>query len=387
MLPPQLRTFFGLEAIEARWLGLKELDGVPLAPTDLVVPRCCTLPMGFAWSLYFAQRAHEHVLETGSSLFGEERRLRDRTPNADRVGQDPYHLQYVDNLGIFGTDLKRVNNMKDVGKALMDKVGLAMHEHEDATGHDVEILGHVVRPEPPEIRLKAARAWKLRAAAQHLLRRRVVCGRVVEVIVGHSTYAFLLNRSLLSVFAATYKFIRSAYVVAEKLWPSVRRELEMAMGLLPMAAVCLSRVWDSDVWVTDAAPHGLGVCKSTWCSRSVVEIGRVAERWRFRMGATNARELELGEDPVLLAQLSPDWRPVPGRLMSAEKWGTIHSQQIECTEPIHVKEGWAIIWVLQHLSRAQRNHSRKHLFLNDNMSLVLSLSKGRGQSESMNNIC
>ena len=277
--------------------------------------------------------------------------------------------------------------MKDVGKELMDRVGLVMNEHEDATGHDIELLGHVIRPDPPEIRLKPARAWKLRGAVRHLLRRRVVSGRVVEVIVGHFTYAFLLNRGLLSVFSATYKFIRSAYVQSQKLWPSVRQELEMAVGLLPMASVSLSRVWEDDVWVTDAAPHGLGVCNSAWCSRSVIEVGRVAERWRFHMGAGAARQLELDEDAVLLSQLSPDWMPVPKRLMAEEKWQTIHSRRIDSDEPIHVKEGWAVLWVLKHLSRAERNFSRKHLSLCDNMGLVLALSKGRAQSESMNKLC
>ena len=278
LLPQPLRCFFGLAGIEARYLGLTSLDGVPLGPTDRVVPRLCTLPMGFAWSLYFAQRAHEHVLQTGSSCFREELRLRDRKPQPDKVGDDPYHLQYVDNLGIFGTDMKRTNKVKDLGKSLMDKVGLVMNEHEDAVGEDQEILGHVVRPFPAEIRLKPVRAWKLRQAVKHLLKRRTVSGRFVEVLFGHFTYAFLLNRCMLSVFSSIYRFMRKAYVVAEPLWPSVRRELEIAVGLLPLAAVSLSREWSSDVWATDAAPHGLGACKSVWHHRSVCEIGRVAER-------------------------------------------------------------------------------------------------------------
>ena len=65
----------------------------------------------------------------------------------------------------------------------MDRVGLVMNENEDAVGKDTEILGHVVRPFPAEIRLKPARAWKLRAAVKHLLKRKTISGRVVEVII------------------------------------------------------------------------------------------------------------------------------------------------------------------------------------------------------------
>ena len=35
------------------------------------------------------------------------------------------------------------------------------------------------------------------------------------------------------------------------------------------AAVALSRRWSPDVWATDAAPCGIGVCRSAWHNRSV----------------------------------------------------------------------------------------------------------------------
>ena len=96
--PPSLRGFFASPAIEARHLGITQLNGMPVSPGDMIVPRCCTLPMGFAWSLYFAQRAHEHVLEQGSILYWEENRLRDRTSFREVENEDIYDLQYVDNL-------------------------------------------------------------------------------------------------------------------------------------------------------------------------------------------------------------------------------------------------------------------------------------------------
>ena len=182
----------------------------------------------------------------------------------------------------------------------------------------MELLGHVLHPSLPSIEFKPVRPGRLWAAVQHLLRRRKVSGRAVEVIMGHFTYAFLLNRGLLSVFGATFKFIRSAYVEVEKLWPSVRSELSNAVALLPLAAVCLDRAWDSDVRATDAAPHGLGVCKSAWASRSVVEVGRVAKRWRYHMGAADTGNSEFCEEE-LPSSVSPDWQAVPARLMTEDR--------------------------------------------------------------------
>ena len=48
--------------------------------------------------------------------------------------------------------------MKDIGRELMNRAGLVMHEHEDAVGKPVELLGHVIHPNLPAIRLKASRA-------------------------------------------------------------------------------------------------------------------------------------------------------------------------------------------------------------------------------------
>ena len=63
------------------------------------------------------------------------------------------------------------------------------------------------------------------------------------------------------------------------------------------------------------------------------------------MGAGQARLLELGDDLLSESQLSPDWMQVPARLMSEDKWQTLHSSRVDSDEPIHVKEGWAVTWI------------------------------------------
>ena len=44
-----------MPSIEARYLGLKTLDGVALDPDTPIYPLCETLPMGFSWSSYVCQ--------------------------------------------------------------------------------------------------------------------------------------------------------------------------------------------------------------------------------------------------------------------------------------------------------------------------------------------
>ena len=58
----EMSRWFTLPPIEARFLGIDRLDGFELAPSDLIYPALTSLPLGFSWSLYFAQRAHENVV-------------------------------------------------------------------------------------------------------------------------------------------------------------------------------------------------------------------------------------------------------------------------------------------------------------------------------------
>ena len=72
-----------------------------LDPDSRVRLRCAALPMGFGWSLYFAQRINEAVM-------GESKQLSHSTLINDSSGtvfldvssRTLYHFVYVDNLGV-----------------------------------------------------------------------------------------------------------------------------------------------------------------------------------------------------------------------------------------------------------------------------------------------
>ena len=62
-VPKWLAQYFAWEAVPASVLGLsgKVLEGTVLLPNSLVFPCAGSLCQGFSWSLYFAQRANEHL--------------------------------------------------------------------------------------------------------------------------------------------------------------------------------------------------------------------------------------------------------------------------------------------------------------------------------------
>ena len=111
-------------------------------------------------------------------------------------------------------------------------------------------------------------------------------------------FVFLVRRPLLAVFGKTYQFIQAQYSDKAKLWPSVRRELRSAAWLLPLAMADLRREWSPTVCCVDACGSRLVVMRASWSLRSVKEVGRLEERWRFKINegiAAGLRELTLCE--------------------------------------------------------------------------------------------
>ena len=83
--PATLRAWFGCPDVKAGPLARKlgvglgdlsdfvdDLHGNLISGDTILFPCITSWPMGFAWSLYFAQRANEHVLEQGSTLHREK---------------------------------------------------------------------------------------------------------------------------------------------------------------------------------------------------------------------------------------------------------------------------------------------------------------------------
>eukprot|EP00971_Amphidinium_carterae_P046543 916950-Amphidinium_carterae.1 len=64
----------------------------------------------------------------------------------------------------------------------------------------------------------------------------------------------LIQRGALSVLSSCYGFCRQHYVEETEIWPSVRRELELIDGLLPLLYKNLESMWSPQVMLVDASP-------------------------------------------------------------------------------------------------------------------------------------
>ena len=67
-LSGEIRHFFCWPGVSNKYLRMTEIDGTKISPHQTLWPRCCSLPMGFSWSLHFPQSANRARLNRQPSL-------------------------------------------------------------------------------------------------------------------------------------------------------------------------------------------------------------------------------------------------------------------------------------------------------------------------------
>ena len=216
--------------------------------------------MGFSRSFWFAQDTDEH-LRGREPLLDSKSRISDRGPPPVLSPFDsmPKHYVYADNLSIIGLDPASVQQALDGGIDALESAGLETHERAFG-GSAMDMLGVEVNPEFQCTRLTDTRYWRLERGIDAALRRRRLRGRAVEAILGHCTFAGLLARQSLSIFHASYKFLRLNYEEAAVVWQSLRKELQTFWDILPMIESDWVLPWNTYVTVTDASNTCVGEC-------------------------------------------------------------------------------------------------------------------------------
>lgn len=392
-IDPVFASYFCLPPVTAREARLTELRGEELCPSAQVWPCLAALPMGFSWSLYFAQRAGEHQVSQVPRL-RTSAWMRDRGPPAVLGGQATlHHYLYVDNLGILGLEKQEVSGALDAAREHLEGKGLLTHEA-SLSCDDVEVLGVTLDAGRRRTALTDKRYWRLEKGLEWLLQRRRTSGRVLEAFVGHMTFAGLVARGSLSCFHAIYRFIQKEYFSNVELWPSVRAELRAFKGLLPLLGSDWVMGWSETVTASDAGPTGWGVCVSRWAPKDVARHGRVSERARFRCrAALPAREaaaraavatfgLDTAEAPFGEGDLTvdPSFPEIDSRLLHRSLWKVAKYGRWTFEEGILVREARALLFGLRRGARCRPVRDKRLLFLTDNMSVCLAFARSRARN-------
>ena len=407
--PEWLSRYFAWDEVPVSWVPEligTEVEGHIVKKGDWLHPMPVSLCMGFSWSLYFAQKCNEHLMSKVPSIIGSKI-ISDRSETVAFTESETglvRHYVYVDNLGIISQDEGIVkDSLAELGPMFDDR-GLVLHPGE-IQKDDVRALGCQMRGDLLAVRITPERYWKLRRAIEAIiiLRRKKVSGRILEVVLGHITFCCLCNRQLLCIFAAIYKYIRRQYFIPERLWPSVRRELEVFRGLMIYLQTDWWKPWNNLVSSSDSSLEGYGVSVSYWDPEVVASCGRRLERARFRRPATTAArdhaltsagfvkdevtdlwKKKLMSDEDLLKEsgweANPDFEEIPSHLLAKSKWEPKLWGKWSFEGQILELEGRALVKSLRRVATSVFGSDIRQLLLADNMSVALSFDRYRSRS-------
>ena len=396
----ELKRFFAYPSLRASEIGLTELDGRPLTPDTEVYPIAESLPMGWAWSLFFAQTINAYQLAKSMTLV-KPLVMSDRGPPlVFRPGRGTTigSYVYVDNLGVIADNVPLVTKQIEGAADHFNSLGLAIHEMEvnDVLGVALGIAVYVGRYQTAT---ESRRWWFLRLALKAVLKRPRVAGWELELLLGHMTFCGLISRETLSCFHVVYRFIQHSYWSRSPLWESAREELLGYFGLMIFLRSSWTKRWLPMIYQTDASPSGYGVATSLRTPQEVAEIGRVLERRRFKLGAGQARAhaaaaagfaidsttgLITADVDELAAEsrweVDPSFPEVPATVLNSEHWTLVMADRWMFHDDILVLEARAVLKAAYRIAHSAHGRNCHAVVLVDNMSVVLAMSRYRAKT-------
>jgi hypothetical protein len=252
-LPEWMQPFFALPPLTK--LELAELGVDP----DTPFPMCVTLPMGFSHAVYIAQSAHEHIVYQDGILDPSHGLLRLTSPEVteNRV----LHGVVIDDFFLFSLDRKLAEQTLARVLDAYRRAGFVVKQSKVVmpTSDPVKVIGFEINGLDRTIGLATDSALGLVQSTLAALRVGTVSGSLLAHLVGRWTWVMLLRRPSLSVLQHVYRYSEVARGQPFTLWPSVRRELGMMIGLLPLLHARLDAGIFRHAIASDASSEGGGV--------------------------------------------------------------------------------------------------------------------------------
>ena len=135
-------------------------------------------------------------------------------------------------------------------------------------------------------------------------------------------------------------------------------------------------------------------------------VGRWHERWRYKHECSSSKAPRLRSyldrdpfsdldtvRPLVTGPLPPEiannrfFPEVPLSVIKPARWRCLWAAPYHLPEAMHVKEGRTVVAAVRHFVRKVRNFGHRVLILNDNLSVVLAVSKGRCADYSLLRLC
>lgn len=253
-LPSWMQPYFALPPLTP-----EELSSMGASSETAIFPMCVTMPMGWSHAVLLANTCHEHVVYTSGALERENNLLQHASPviSDHRVT----HGIVIDDLFLFCLNqslAQRVfTRILDAYRRAGFVVKLSKVVH--PTSDPVKVIGFDISGVHSSVRLPIDSCLSLLRVTLAVLRMGHVSGLGLASLIGRWTWVMLLRRPSLSILQQVYRFSETAYRRRFSLWPSVRKELWMLIGLLPLLHADLSAPVFRNVIATDASELAAGV--------------------------------------------------------------------------------------------------------------------------------
>jgi hypothetical protein len=354
-IPTWMQPYFALPGVTSDALGLQSRFGAGVT----IYPCLSVLAMGWSHSVFLTQTAHEHMLNTRTTLGCDDRITGTADLRVDRVR----HLVYVDDLIILGLDRAAVLNAQNIYIAAAEalqlpvkpsKVVLPSCDGVDCLGIEVHGREHTVAP-------RADKLDRLRLDTVRVLQHGRCTGRDMASLVGRWTWIMLVARPSLSIFSAVYRFIESAGRRHYDIWTSVARELWTAARMSPLFVASLSSPWYSHVMAVDASLDGQGVV----AARVPTDLVEVAARTSGSVAPKTAADEDIDH-----------------RVLN-RPWSTLIATAWRNEEHINTLEIRSISTAVRRVLSNPLSIRCRLLVLSDSQVAVGALTKGRSSSHTL----
>ena len=256
-LPAWLRKFFCLPKISsetARKLGFSDSE---------IQPMLVTLPMGWSFSVFLAQAAHEFILKKAGVLESEFLHF------GARDFSKKVFLVYIDDFVLFAYDEQTVVKWFKICREAVEKAGFVIKPSKmiELTCDSIDVIGVRFDLKKKMLVPKPSSFDKLLQRTVALVQASSMTGDFLASIVGSWVWFLLLRREMLSILVNVYKFIFCAQSKYYELWSSVKSELLTLLILAPLIRKDLCVLDAPIVVATDASMGGGAVSASYYPSK------------------------------------------------------------------------------------------------------------------------
>jgi hypothetical protein len=259
LLPEWLVPYFGLPAVTLSDLGLP--GDALFGADDMIHPVCLTVPMGWSHAVLVAQIDHENVLYRSGALRSEHNLLTMLIATPFLPPNTAAHTVYIDDGPTFATShdacLDAHLSMQDC--YVENKLQAKLSKCERPTSEAIDVLGLEWNGKEHTVGASVSKLKELCVLTLRHLKNGRATGLQLSRLIGSWVWPLLVRRPGLSVLRHVYRFIHCSGRRCYVLWPSVRRELLMLVGLAPLLYVDVSAPFCSSVFASDASSTGGGV--------------------------------------------------------------------------------------------------------------------------------